>query len=1151
MQTIKDCLQCGGELRPDPKTGIPTCIYCGRTYKHSVEDFSYEIQEIVHRRKFKEFIQAEDLCWELIKKQPECSEAYWQLLLSSLGVVYVSEDGKQKPTFFSCSYDEKQSILQNENYKKAVQYAQTKEDREFYERSGAELDSLLKDFFKLTARESSYDIFISFKHTEEAIVGDETRKIETADYEKAKEIYEALKGKYRVFFSPVSIGQDTGLFGEKYEPRILKALQTSQAMILLGSKREYLEAQWVENEWRRYQYFIQKGIKKKQSMILGYFRNMPALPSALKDVQLPSFDMFHNNYLETLKKELAFVKPRAKEQNELVEEDEEEVAPIAPPKKKKKVLPVILGTLGVAVAGVGIYAGIMFSQVNKAQKLIDALPADLQNYELYDEDIANAYKAYNDLSKQQQGMVKNADKLLTIMPQYNQYKVDKVITLSDGISVETVETSTTLQDTVALYNALTAEQKALLSSEAKTELENYVLVADVIGRIADINENLIDKYDTLGDAEKKYALIDEAYVSLVYNYHLVATFNETMTTYRSLSFIEVEGGYAVAAGEGITITGAMVIPENYKGSPIVSVAENGFENQKQMTEITVPESVKTIETGAFKGCNKLEKMTLPFTGKSEDAADFEGVFGYIFGYTTTQGSTASEPSTVFQNSPQGTVDAATWQYSCYNGDVYNSWYGTKYLLAYHYYIPVTLRNVTITGQDEVKVAAFNGCQNLVSVTYNTTLTGINEAAFQNCSSLSKFNSETEGCMDLSGEYSIVYEYAFANCKPITNIIIPEGMVEIREHAFENASITQLTVPNSVKVIEEGVLKGCNKLQKLSVPFTGKGEEAVDFEGVLGYIFGYKTEQKAGDSSDPTTTFQNVSHGEVSGATWQYSCYNGDVDNSWYGTKFLLAYHYYIPTTLKEVTITKETTVKTAAFNGCEKITTVCYDNPLTELNEAAFQNCSALTNFNTEKENCADLSGKQVAIGACAFKNCQLIKEVILVEGLATIEEYAFEKTSIVELIVPNSVKTIEIGALKSCNKLQKLSIPFVGKSEEAEAFEGVFGYIFGYKTEQKAGDSSDPTTTFQNVAYGEVSGATWQYSCYMGDIDNSWYGTKFLLAYHYYIPTSLQEVTITKQTTAPIAAFNGCTNLTKITFAQGLAGQGECAFQNCTATIV
>ena len=303
-EKITRCLECGGTLEPNPKTGVPTCIYCGREFKHSVDDFSIDIKSIVDLRQSREFIQAEERCAELRQKQPESSEVHWQSLLSELGVVYVTEGNEAKPTFFSYSYNERESVLENEHYKNAIKFS-TSEDRAYYEKKANEIDFLLKEFFNLVAKEDSYDIFISFKKSIELTAADGEKVIaDTQDYKKAEEIYNKLKDKYRVFFSPVSIGKDTGISGEKYEPRILKALQTSQAMILIGTKTEYLEAQWVQNEWRRYQYFINKGIKKKNSLILGYLNNMPRLPIALKDTQWPNFDMFDSDYIKEVYKML-------------------------------------------------------------------------------------------------------------------------------------------------------------------------------------------------------------------------------------------------------------------------------------------------------------------------------------------------------------------------------------------------------------------------------------------------------------------------------------------------------------------------------------------------------------------------------------------------------------------------------------------------------------------------------------------------------------------------------------------------------------------------------------------------------------------------------------------------------------------------------
>ncbi len=307
-QQLKTCLSCGADLQLNNR-GIYACPYCKREYREEVGEFYIELQEISRRRKLREFSSAEEICNDLIIHHPECAEAYWQRILINFGVVYVKgeKDEVSKPTFFCHSYEKGAQVADQEDYQMVLRYA-TGEDRKNYIRLADELDKTLKHFFELVDKEHACDIFISFKKSEQLFDADgNVKEVDTDDYVKAREIYEALKDKYAVFFSPVSIEAQSEVEGYKYEPRILKALQTAKAMILVGSKGSYLTSTWVENEWRRYLYFIEKGKKARNSIILMHQNRMPALPPALSEIQLPHISMFNIKYLEELKDKIKFV----------------------------------------------------------------------------------------------------------------------------------------------------------------------------------------------------------------------------------------------------------------------------------------------------------------------------------------------------------------------------------------------------------------------------------------------------------------------------------------------------------------------------------------------------------------------------------------------------------------------------------------------------------------------------------------------------------------------------------------------------------------------------------------------------------------------------------------------------------------------------
>ena len=421
-----------------------------------------------------------------------------------------------------------------------------------------------------------------------------------------------------------------------------------------------------------------------------------------------------------------------------------------------------------------------------------------------------------------------------------------------------------------------------------------------------------------------------------------------------------------------------------------------------------------------------------------------------------------------------------------------------------------------------------------------------------------------------------------------DIVIPDrynntAVVSIAESGFANQRrLTSVVVPDTVLTIGVGAFQGCHTLQSMSLPFTGRSVNAESYEAVFGFIFGYTTTRyTAGAGSNYGGEFVNDQYGNVDGAVWQYSYrYNQVVASS------RVSVFYYIPSSLREVKITRQTEVKDAAFNGCFSIEKVDYIRGINyNIGEAAFQNCEALTSFNSDMKGQVDLSGEATIIGAYAFANCKSIQSYVLGEFIILIDDYAFSGCNnlegvsftervegigdyafrgcnkISDVVVPNSVNIIGLGAFNGWTSLKSISLPFTGRSEKpryqySEAlaggggpayYETVFGFIFGYTTTRyTAGAGSNYGGEFVNDQYGNVDGAVWQYSYRYNQVVASSRVSVF-----YYIPSSLREVKITRQTEVAIAAFNGCTMLTKITYTQGILSQGDYAFQNCSAQIV
>lgn len=131
----------------------------------------------------------------------------------------------------------------------------------------------------------------------------------------------------------------------------------------------------------------------------------------------------------------------------------------------------------------------------------------------------------------------------------------------------------------------------------------------------------------------------------------------------------------------------------------------------------------------------------------------------------------------------------------------------------------TLKSVYVgNGVNSIGNEAFNSCKGISSVTLSNDVTTIGNDAFWNNEGILRFNSDTNGVMNISDSVTSIGSYAFANLNSITTLNIGSGMTNIESSVFPSMiRLTAVTIPNTVTTIGLTAFYNCYSLKTLIIP----------------------------------------------------------------------------------------------------------------------------------------------------------------------------------------------------------------------------------------------------------------------------------------------------------------------------------------------
>lgn len=284
------CKMCGGTVEFEQGATVGVCDSCGtkQTLPRLDDDKKANLYDRAnHFRRNNEYDKAMGIYEQILAEDNTDAEAYWSLVLCRYGIEYVEDPATHRrvPTVNRAQY---MSVSADEDYKSALKYADAYQ-RAIYEQEAKTIDEIQKGILEISSKEEPFDIFISYKETD-----DSGRR--TPDSVLANDLYHQLTNEgFKVFFSRITLEDK---LGTAYEPYIFSALNSAKVMVVIGTKPEYFNAVWVKNEWSRYLALVKKSDGKK--MLIPAYRDMDPYDLPEEFSHLQAQDMSKLGFMQDL-----------------------------------------------------------------------------------------------------------------------------------------------------------------------------------------------------------------------------------------------------------------------------------------------------------------------------------------------------------------------------------------------------------------------------------------------------------------------------------------------------------------------------------------------------------------------------------------------------------------------------------------------------------------------------------------------------------------------------------------------------------------------------------------------------------------------------------------------------------------------------------
>jgi len=389
------------------------------------------------------------------------------------------------------------------------------------------------------------------------------------------------------------------------------------------------------------------------------------------------------------------------------------------------------------------------------------------------------------------------------------------------------------------------------------------------------------------------------------------------------------------------------------------------------------------------------------------------------------------------------------------------------------------------------------CTNITSLSIPDTVTDMENSNFRYFTGLSeitipgsvkKFTGTFYGNGSIKkitfgeGVEEIASNTMIGYCRPLTTIVLPSTLKTISKPAtFANASsLTDITLPEGVTLVENSNFWKCTNLQKITLPASMTSIPMSTFDGCTSLS---SVTAKSKITTIGSSAFEGCS-----------SLPNADIAKD---ATTIGDYAFKGCSLIKTVDLTNATTIGYDAFER-DNITSVKLGSGLTKIYDCAFEYDDKLTDI-------GQLPDGLTYIGDYAFYNCPLsektvipdsvtylgdgafwcyqagtsaMKELTIGNGVTNIKDYAFQNNDKLETVtIGSGIEQISASAFKGCTSLKKVTINAssddvsIPDSTFADGVQVIFTIASIDAKDDKISDSKDAMTLQEAINQAAVDG--------------------------------------------------------------------------------